>query len=193
MVKYSYKLQFQQYGSTGAPTNFIIPASSGGTPGQGSAVFTLSLSNLPAYANYQNMYDSYRITRIKVRMVPSGNTASIDQSTQNCFIYSVMDYNDYALLTTAADAQSYQNCRVTKNTSEHIRSFVPAVAYVLSDLSSNTFVQAMFAPWLSTNDTITPHGYMKIISDKNPTPNTFTYEVHFTVWVEFKSVRNISE
>lgn len=101
--------------------------------------FTFSLSNLPNYAQYQAMFDRYRIHAVKVSFIPRSNiTDTIRQYDQR--IMTAVDVLGGDAPSTLGEIRDYQSCKVSPGNVMHVRYFKPR------------YSGSIVAPWLSTND-----------------------------------------
>lgn len=151
-----------------------------------SQVYSPSLGNLPSYTDFTNLFDMYRICGLKISLIPNINMQNV-AGNPRFNIFSVIDYNDLNTLTVA-QAEQYQNCKRTVNTRTHSRYFKPRIAINQTDVSATAFTASYKTPWISTQNTNIAHGFMKIISDVNPTASTLTYQVQIKMYVQFKNV-----
>lgn len=151
-----------------------------------SAVYSISLGNVPTSTDFTNLFDMYRIKALKVTITPNvsvNNAAANDRWN----LFSVLDYNDLSTITVA-QAEQYENCKRTINTRTHVRFFKPKVAITEADVSGTSFIASYSPPWISCANTNIAHGFMKVISDVNPNGAAATFRVDVVVYMQFKNV-----
>lgn len=151
-----------------------------------SSVFSPSLSNLPNYTDFTALFDMYRITGIKISIIPNLNINNV-AANQRFNVFSAIDYNDLSTITVA-QAESYQNCKQTISTKTHSRYFKPKIAITQADVSGTSFVASYPSPWISTANTNIAHGFLKVVSDVNPTASSLYFTVNVELYVQFKNV-----
>jgi len=71
--------------------------------------FAWSIGDLPF--SFAQLFDQYRIKRVILRLSASNNTNTTGIGAR---LYVVTDYDNSTLLSSAANAQTYQNCQVVR-------------------------------------------------------------------------------
>jgi len=138
------------------------------------AAFTLSA--LPNPTDYTNLFQSYRISKIKVRWDPEYTEltdAALVSNAVNVMFNSVVDQTDPTPPATVGTVTQYQTCKSTPITKPHVRTFEPAV------LSAN---QMPCNCYISTQNSSERHYGIKIGVDPTGVPMTFRSTV--TMWFE---------
>lgn len=93
-----------------------------------SNVFTLS--QLPNFTDYTNLFQSYRLNKIKIAWEPEYTEltdAALVSNAINVQFNSVVDQTDPAAPATVDVVTQYQNCKSTGITKRHSRTFQPAM------------------------------------------------------------------
>lgn len=101
--------------------------------------FTFKLSDLPNYAQYQAMFDRYRILAVKVSFIPRSNITDSGNQYDHC-IMTAVDLIGNDTPSSLNDIRDYESCKVSPGNVMHVRYFKPR------------YTGAVFAPWLSTAD-----------------------------------------
>lgn len=161
--------------------------------------FTFSLSKLPDYTEFVNMFDQYRINMVKLYFVPNGSVNQSDPVVSlqlsdywNC-IYSAIDTNDGTVPTNDNTLRQYPTFRFSPNTKVHKRVVYPkplievyktAVSTGYSNLPNSKKM------WLATNDSSVPYYGLKVGVD-NPTVSTSVnmYKVQVVYYLSFRNAR----
>lgn len=151
-----------------------------------SVIYSPSLSNLPSYTDFTNLFDMYRICGMKIVLTPNINMNNV-VTNQRFNVFSVIDYNDLGAVTVA-QAEQYQNVKRYINTRTMSRYFKPRIAINQTDVSSTAFTASYKTPWISTSNVNIAHGFLKFISDVNPLANTYYWTSQITLYVQFKNV-----
>jgi len=143
-------------------------------PSLSSLVF--NLSSLPNFTDYTNLFQSYRISKVKVRWDPEYTEltdAALVSNAVNVMFNSVVDQTDPSAPTAVGNVTQYQTCKSTPITKAHVRTFEPAV------LSSN---QMPCNCYISTQNPNERHYGIKIGVD--PTGVAMTFRSTVTLWFE---------
>jgi len=160
------------------------------------ASFSFSLDQVPNASEFVNLYDMYKINRVKIMAIPVSNVTLFGDLTPEVFrqteysnrFFSVLDYNDSGVFTSVNQAREYQNCKVTMSTKIHKRYFKPRVALdVISGLGYNPKSQ-----WLSTANITTPHYGIKFAYEgrTNTTSAAVTlYKLEAVFYMSFRNPR----
>lgn len=137
--------------------NLIIVPS--GTP-QGYA-FEQLFSQLPNVTDFTNLYDSYLIKKIVVKMIPKISQHNLATTTTGNSdlpqVHSAIDYDDAVTPTSVNQLVEYQSHKMTRGNQVHTRVLVPRV-----ELTSNGTANAPKAfQWLDCDSTAVPHRGIK--------------------------------
>lgn len=153
--------------------------------------FAPSLSQLPDYTDFTNLFDRYMIYKIVFRFVPRDITSVVSSyHIYTPYLHSVIDHDDDNIPTTLASIEQYSSYRKTIATKPHKRIFSPAVLSMMYESAITTGYSPQFRRWLSTNDTICPHYGIKIWIDQvNDIAATFKWTPTVTYYMLFKDVK----
>lgn len=172
---------------------FVVQAGSGTSSG----AFVATLSQLPNFTDFTNLYDQYCIKGFKVQLIPRGtnvdnaydpNAPSITGMTT--LIGSVIDYTDSNNLPSYADATQYESFKWTKGTRVHSRYIKPAVSRAVFQGVTNGYNPSKNV-WIGTDNPSVPHYGIKIIADNTQLTGTaeVVFDIQFTYYVGFKNVK----
>lgn len=156
----------------------------GGVVAYGSS---FSIGTLPNIADITTLFDSYKITKITVKMYPLNPNVS----TANIYrLMTAVDYND-ANTPTAASIREYGNMRthMLYNDRGYVqRTFYPHVLDTIYNTSiSSGFATDKPSPWISTVYTNVPHYGLKIYGEGFPT-STAIFRADVTIHMAVKNV-----
>lgn len=157
-----------------------------------------SLSSVPNYTEFTNLYDQYRINGVKVTLLPRGNTAEITASSgastvfqgQSTGVFSVIDYDDTAVLSSIQQACEYQNMKMTRATQQHSRYLKPRfnLLSITNQGTGATGASQNTRGWLDCDYINVPHYGVKWAFQQNVNYN-LTYDVKIDYYLAFKNVR----
>lgn len=177
---YSFKRTFQF-------ANFHMDHTTGLATSVG---YSFKLNDLPNYTEFTALFDQYKITGIKIRLIPEQNQQALGVGVFNIPpIYTVIDYDDDTALTAITDAMQYQNCKIhtTISGSQIVRFFRPHIAVAAY---SGTFTSYMnkSMQWIDSASPDTRHYGFKIIVAAITTLDT-TFSVVATYYLKMRNVR----
>jgi len=157
-----------------------------------------ALSSVPNYTEFTNLYDQYKINAVKVTLIPRGNTAEITASSgastvfqgQSVGVFSVIDYDDTAVLANINEACQYQNMKMTRATQQHSRFLKPRfnLLSVTNQGTGATGASQNTRGWLDCDYINVPHYGVKWALQQNVNYN-LTYDVKIDYYLAFKNVR----
>lgn len=156
----------------------------GGNVAYGS---TFSIGTLPNISDITTLFDSYKITKVTVKMYPMNPNVS----TANIYrLMTAVDYNDSAT-PTGASIREYGNMRthMLYNDRGYIqRTFYPHVLDTIYNTSiSSGFATDKPSPWISTVYTNVPHYGLKLFGEGFP-PSTAIFRADVTIHMAVKNV-----
>lgn len=148
------------------------------------------LSDLPNYGEFQNLYDQYKITGVKIKFYPPG--LNFSQPRSNGEFYYFMDENDGNAPTSMTQIYERQNYNVKslndgKPFKVFIRPAVSAAYYQSAGLTSYGPKRA----WLDTTSPNVPHWALKWAWDQEPNAQASALYMHVvcTYYLKFKNVK----
>jgi len=155
-----------------------------GAPAAGVIAPTLSL--LPDFTDFTNLFDAYRFECVRVTFTPVQNNVLSEASR----LYTVIDYDDANALATASSAQEYSTVMVSTvdNTSAVTRSFRPKFATAAYSGVFTSFAQSSRNQWIDVASTTVPNYGLKWIIDPDNAIK-IVYRIDVLVCVKLKCVR----
>lgn len=194
-VSHSYKREVflgqinTQVTSTGVTSNY-----SGG--------FAFRLSDLPNVSEYAALYDQYKITGIKFKVMPkSDNLAqAANSNTISGFgqIITVIDNDDAIAPTNKDDLLQYRTCKVTGPARKHSRYIVPKMLNTVYRTGLTSAYNSISCKWLDMSITDVPTYGIKLWIDP-PVLNGLAatpyaalqvpYDVYATYYFKCKNTR----
>lgn len=155
--------------------------------------WVFKLSDLPNASEFTDLFDSYRINGVRVELKPRFNSVDVSNAGM-APIYTVIDRNDNAYLTSVDEALQYETCKVHKMTQNIKRYFKPSILSTAYSLNSETTLGLqLWNRWISTStidggDTIAYLG-LKLFTPSNGLANTVVYDVITTYYFQCKAVK----
>lgn len=117
-----------------AATGLLFSPDGSATYANGFFSLKFSLADIPQVATYQSLFDAYMIEKCIFELQPiQGNiTSAIDVGTAgesvSPLVITVLDYDDFGLLTTLGSIEEYQTYKQTSAAVKHRRTIVPALS-----------------------------------------------------------------
>lgn len=150
--------------------------------------YQFSLSQLPNPTEFTNLYDTYKLCGVKLKIIPRLTEASVT-STANIHntspLHSAIDYDDASTTNDILTVMQYQNYKMTRGLAVHQRYFKPRMAELVYNGVSNGYAQGR--RWINCSNADVPHYAFKCVIE--PTAVAIQYDVYATYYVSFKSVR----
>lgn len=183
-----------------------IATSGGVSPIQfGACALKFSLSDVVNSTEFTLLFDSYRIVKVGVKIVPfftqssTGAAVSATSAQTSVLIHSIIDYDD-STTPTATDAgvsemrqfSSYKMKNISTGKGSFYRTFRPLTAVpVFASGVFSSYATGNKNMWLDCNSPDTEHYGLKIIMEANDSgANTVLYfKCEYTIYMEFKDVR----
>lgn len=146
---------------------------------------TFRLSDVPSVSEFANLYDQYKITAIKWKLMPRSSDYAIGLTAPR--IFSVLDKDDAAAPLNIDEILQYQNVKVTTFGKWHTRYIKPSIGYQLGDLAAGVNMRAVGTGWIDMAQTTVPHyGIKGIIT---PSSSALAFDLQVTYYLAFKNVR----
>lgn len=169
-----------------------------GTPGVGvgaNPAYQFTLNSLPDYSEFVNLYDMYKITGIKLSIVPTAQAVtSAVSGTINTSgfsrVHSVIDFDDNTQLASENNALQYATLRTTSHQRTHTRFFKPKLSVSIDGELATTLASAPSANrWISTEYPEVEHRGVKVWINppvNNAVSTSLTYTVYATYYLAMK-------
>lgn len=148
--------------------------------------YAYALNQLPGYTDFTNLFDQYRILKIRVDFVPNltGNTAP-GQPTLYSIFHMATDPTDIGVPNNANDVLQYENRRTVQPYRPFSATFRPSP----SAQYFNTLTTSGYGPrpgaWIDSSSPGVQHYGVKYVWDCNAATATQIVP-YVTMWCEFK-------
>lgn len=175
----------------------ISASISGGVPSGIASAYSFSLSQLPSFTEFTNLYDQYKITGAKMSFVPGATEALYSplsgvasQHGYNRF-HSVIDYDDSTPPISEDQMLQYQSVKTTNGLRTHTRYLKPKVLREVYRSALTTGYNPTASQWIDTVQNDVPHYGLKVWCDApfSSTNASITYTVYLTLYFGCKNVR----
>lgn len=159
--------------------------------------YSFSLSSLPNYTEFQNLFHNYRILKIVFKVVPTFtgnemvNTYNGGPNWQMSNISTFIDYNDATLPTDENTFLQAESLKITRAHRIHTRVFKPAVLAAAYEGITSTAYIPKFGQWITTNggDSSTPHYGIKMMINNNGSVAMVNFRIYTTYYFQCKDLR----
>jgi len=138
------------------------------------------LSALDNVTSFTNLFDQYMIELIEVWIEGSATT------NQGAQLYSVIDLDDSAALTTIAAATDYANCMVSEGNEFHYRRWVPHVAVAVYSGAFTSFGNEQ-SMWIDSASSNVQHYGLKTACSTTGSATTYFYR--YRLHLAFRNLR----
>lgn len=172
-----------------APGQIVCDAS---TETTGAIVF--SLAQVPNHTEFTSLYDQYKISAVKVKIVPRFNVTTPADATglypYNGQLFTAIDYDDSGVSTTS-DLLQYQNCKMTRLTNLHQRYFKPRARQILQNITGSADARAPYKGYIDSADDQVIHYALKwaIPQFTTSAETIIKFDVITTYYLAMKNVR----
>lgn len=151
--------------------------------------FEQKFSQLPGVTDFTNLYDSYMIKKIVVKLIPKITQHNLSTTTIGNAdlpqVHSAIDYDDATTPTSVNQLVEYQSHKMTRGNQVHTRVLVPKVE--LSTSSTGNAPKAF--QWLDCDDTTVNHRGIKVwFNAPQSTGCTVYYDMLVKVYFSCKNV-----
>lgn len=210
-LNYVPKIHFHKV--TAFSTDALSPQPGPGSPAAYSYVYgwdttnntplPFMLSQLPNVAEFQALYDVYKILMVAVSIIPAFNT-QIPANTLESFpgLHSVLDYNDSTSLTPSPTAfqtnldeiVQYSTYRYTRGGRLHKRVIKPRVQESVQSTTGGgalTTVSGIEGSrrWIDTEQSDVRHYGITVMSDQLAAEATIKWTTKVTYYLAFKNTK----
>lgn len=151
--------------------------------------YSFTLSQLPAVAEFTNLFDQYRINKIVLKFVPDKNSAEFGAATSPIpTFHTVLDYNDATAPATLNEMLEYANHRMTRGSAVHTRVFTPASLDAVAAGGATSLSNPTWKQWLSTSASNIDHFGLKA-GWEGGVVNSCNIFPYLTIYFSCKSVK----
>lgn len=148
-----------------------------------------ALNGLPNYTEFTALYDQYKITGVKLKFVPRGNSSDLTTSNNITSLITCIDTDDSVVPTSIDQLTQYQSMKMCRSTQSMTRYWKPkfnvgainTVALGLAGKQNTT-------GWLDcTSDSVQHFGIKGCLTSFAGA--TIVYDILVTQYLAFKNVR----
>lgn len=153
--------------------------------------FSFQLSDLPDYADFQTLFDLYRIDFVQVTMYPSATEVlpTISSPFVPVRIITAIDLNSSNSFASFNQARDFETARVHLMTKTSTRSIKPRYISVLENDASASVFGGSGVGWLNTSVPNVPHyGYRYAIEQASST-YTLTVNCEAKFYLSMRAVK----
>lgn len=162
--------------------------------------FSFQLSDLPNVSEYSSLFDQFKITGVKLRIVPKVGMTTQGSSTGTVAtvgygqVVTAIDYDDAAAPISKDSLLEYGSAKYTSVSRIHTRYIKPKVLNAVWVNIASTGYSPVRAPWIDQANTNLPHYGIKMWIDppenSNGTTNSsVAYDVYATYYFMCKNTR----
>lgn len=161
--------------------------------------FAFRLSDLPNVTEYASLFDQYKFTGVRVKIMPkndniggAANTTSVGGFGQ---IITVLDWDDAVSPLSKDELLQYGSCKVSHPGRIHSRYFKPHMLNAVYRTGLTFAYNTMPCQWIDMSITDVPQYGLKLWIDgptQTASPNvavTVPYDVYMTYYFKCKSTR----
>lgn len=123
---------------------------------------TFALANLPGYTDFTELYDQYKINKVKVQFIPKITSAILNGSAQIPMIHSTIDSNDATPPASIQSMMENEDVKSTRGNAIHTRYFTPKCQTKLYESAvTDGYAVSRKNPFINTADPTVPHYALK--------------------------------
>lgn len=153
--------------------------------------FSFQLSDLPDYADFQDLFDLYRIDYVEVTMYPSAT--EVLPTTSLPFvpvrIITVIDLNSSNSFASFNQARDFESSKVHLMTKTSTRAIKPRYISVCENDASASVFGGSGTGWLNTSVPNVPHYGYRYAIEQASTSYTMTVNCEAKFYLSMKAVK----
>lgn len=154
------------------------------------ASLTFKLDNVQNYFDFTSLYDAYKISGVKVTMIPLQDNAQGSTNSYLPVVYMATDYDD-SVVPTEGEMRQKNNVKMTRLTG--IRSIYiknPKYESVVAN-NGGTGIATINNGWVNCADSTVLHNGLKLFFKNFDLRTTGTQNVRFEImyYLKFKAVQ----
>lgn len=182
---YYFKRTMEGWYNPGVGTEANLVASSSAAVTRGLYFRFGDLSNT---TDFTGLFDQYKITGIRVKLIPAQNAAPPTiSSTTNAVLYIAADYNDYTAPVSSSDVLEFQNVKTYGFNETVDYYFKPKVA--LAAYSGVFTSYAASNPWIDIGSPNVQHYGLKIYIPGVSANSICGWRILVTWYLAFRMVK----
>jgi hypothetical protein len=149
-----------------------------------------SSADVPQFSSFALVFDQYRIMGVEVVLFPRNPTTVTGSTVNRGLLYSVVDYDDAAALSTTQNYIAYTNCQISPATFWHRRRFRPHIATAAYSGSFASYANMSSDTWLDCASTgVQYYGVKFLVSQSDVAGDEVVFDLFERILVEFRNVR----
>lgn len=151
--------------------------------------YSVALSACPGYTDFTNLFDSYRIVKVRIDFMPNltGNPANALPGLYNMF-HMAVDHTDVSVPSQSGDVLQYDQHRSVQPYRPFSITWKPAPSSAYYNSATLSGYGPVPGAWIDSSSPAVPHYGLKTWWDCNSA--TSTRIIPFvTIWAEFKEAR----
>lgn len=155
------------------------------------AASSFPLTGLPQVAQFQALYDQFRITHVQMRfMLRTDPSAQAAATATYPRLYYARDYNDLNLPANLNELREYSKCKIVhlKPDKTVVVNLKPAVLTEVYKTAVSTGYAPKWRQWISTADASVPHYGVKWGVDQFTNTN-YWLDVELVYWFDCKNIK----
>lgn len=162
----------------------------------GNSAYKFQLSDLPNASEFTTLFDSYRIMGVKMKLVPCfSNSDIVDTAAVPGYnihipnVHTVIDYDDVTALSAVTDYMQYDTYKMTRG-NKIVKVFCkprPQASMNVSGAAALAAQESRYR-WIDCNQASVYYFGIKVGYESTGVAGPF-YQVYFTYYLQFKSVR----
>jgi len=148
-----------------------------------------ALNSIPNHAEFTALYDQYKITGVKVKYLPRGNSSDVNSGNQLSSLFTVIDTDDSQVPTSIDQLTQYQSVKMCRSSQSLTRYWKPKFNLAaVNTILGGTVGKMNTTGWIDVTDDTVQHFGMKgaLTSFAG---NTVVYDMIVTLYLAFKNVR----
>lgn len=175
-------------------SNYLSGWTTSSTTADIYGTYFASLNQIAGVSDFSGLYDQFKIVGLKWQLIPRGNASDISptggtSAAQSVGVFSVIDYDDSAPLTSLTQACQYQNMKMTRSHQVHSRYFKPRITPTIENGVGGTASALTTRGWLdvSTGANVPHYGIKYVLQQAPNVAQTFDLKVDY--YLAFKNVK----
>lgn len=161
-----------------------------------SCAMTFKASDMPQWGAFASLFDTYRINKVVIKMVPQVNSLTAASTTSSSigangqFMSTVIDYDDNIALGSYSSLLEYENFKETPPYKMHKRAIVPSLSASVYKTSGTTIGYSQKKKqWIDASYGDVEHYGIKAYVPGNTNSVQQVWKVFIITYISFKQTR----
>lgn len=142
------------------------------------------LGDLPNSSEFTNLFDMYRIDKVKIRFMPRANSAEVGSNQGQVKLFTAIDYDDITTPASIQELLQYENCKVSNTTNITTRVLKPKFASEVYQSATSTAYGAR-SGWIDCSNPLVQHYGIKWALQQLPAGSQ-SFDLHIKYYLSFK-------